>query len=69
VEVEGVKIFASPYIESSYVQGFNISSAEAEKVWSVMPKNVDILVTHQPPFGVLDTIKYGNKNVGSKHLR
>jgi Icc-related predicted phosphoesterase len=34
-----------------------------------MPKGVDVLVTHQPPFGVLDCIKHGGFNVGSKHLR
>ena len=38
-------------------------------MWDIMPKNIDILVTHQPPFGILDRIKNGNYSVGSKHLR
>src|SRR5690606_28258558 len=36
--------------------------------WDKIPNNVDILVTHGPPFGVLDKTYYDNKNVGCEIL-
>jgi hypothetical protein len=36
---------------------------DAFKLWSVIPEDIDILVTHGPPFGILDQ-NYDKKNVG-----
>lgn len=36
-------------------------------LWSKVPKEVDILVTHTPPLGILDKNHKG-KNCGSKSL-
>ena len=68
MEVEGVRIFASPYMESDYVQGFQVSPKEGELLWSTVPKNLHVLVTHMPPFGVLDKVR-NRGSVGSKPLR
>jgi hypothetical protein len=27
---------------------------EADQLWSAIPDNVDVLVTHGPPYGILD---------------
>jgi hypothetical protein len=27
---------------------------EADKLWSSIPENIDVLVTHGPPYGILD---------------
>lgn len=32
--------------------------------WDKIPNDVDILVTHGPPFGILDSTYYGKTNVG-----
>ena len=37
VEIEGIRIFASPYIESTYVQGFYVNPYEGEQLWSQLP--------------------------------
>ena len=68
IEIEGLKIFASPYIESTYTQGFQLKHGDAVKAWSKIPEGLDILITHMPPYGILDKIKTG-QSVGSKRLR
>jgi Icc-related predicted phosphoesterase len=56
VEIEGLKIFGSPYTSRFYNWYFMKEKEELERVWSTIPDKVDILLTHQPPFGILDTI-------------
>ena len=36
--------------------------------WDKIPDDIDILITHGPPHGILDKT-YRNENVGSKSLR
>jgi predicted phosphodiesterase len=54
VTVEGVHIFGSPYSPEFYDWGFMYREEEGEKLWAMVPEKTDILVTHGPPFGVLD---------------
>ena len=35
-------------------QGFSCRGAELEGVWSAIPEEVDILLTHMPPYNRLD---------------
>lgn len=37
VEVEGLKIFASPYINHSKMMGFGYQPPDADKYWSQIP--------------------------------
>lgn len=43
-------------------------SEKGSEIWSTLPKDIDILVTHCPPFGILDISKHGNYNTGCKAL-
>lgn len=43
------------------------SEKEGEKLWSMIPENTDILVTHGPPYGILDT-NIQNQHTGCPHL-
>uniref|UniRef100_A0A0G4F1C0 Calcineurin-like phosphoesterase domain-containing protein n=1 Tax=Chromera velia CCMP2878 TaxID=1169474 RepID=A0A0G4F1C0_9ALVE len=52
VVVNGVKIFGSPWNNCSMAWGLRI--ADRAKKWLEIPADTDILVTHQPPLGVLD---------------
>ena len=57
IEIEGIRIYGVPaFIEYSI-------NGEEEKFINSIPKNTDILVTHQPPYGILDFsdgIHYGS---------
>jgi Icc-related predicted phosphoesterase len=72
VEIEGLKIWGSPISPISKKFGsdwaFNITRGkEINKYWNLIPKNTDILITHCPPFGILDNNDLGDKE-GCKDL-
>lgn len=79
-EFEGLKIWGSPWTRTfegmnPHCKAFTLDTEEelAEK-WALIPDGVDIVVTHSPPFGLLDWIsprhdeKGRPKNVGSHSL-
>lgn len=59
VEIEGVRFYGSPWrprrgcFYPSEAFGFDHRRIGEEK-WSRIPSGVDVLLTHSPPFGVLD---------------
>lgn len=73
-EFEGLKIWGSPWIKSfpdmnPKYKAFTVDTEEelAEK-WKLIPDDTDILVTHGPPYGILDKISK-RECVGSKTLQ
>src|ERR1035437_7778511 len=54
VEVAGLKIWGSP-VTPLYGGAFGLSSpADRTRLYAENPEDVDILVTHGPPYGILD---------------
>lgn len=73
VEVEGIKIYGSPWQPEFYNWAFNLprrGDALKEK-WDSIPADTDILITHGPPQGHLDTSgpPYNEPNLGCELLR
>ena len=53
--IEGLKIWGSPYTPSFGLGwAFNRDRSKIGQIWDTIPKDVDIIVTHGPPKGVLD---------------
>lgn len=68
VTIEGVNIWGSPITPTFFNWAFNRDRGkEIAKYWSKIPKNTDVLITHGPPFGILDLTKAG-LNVGCEDL-
>lgn len=72
IEIEGFTIWGSPISPISPKFGrdwaFNIERGQKiRKHWELIPRNTDILITHCPPFGILDTNDLGDKE-GCKEL-
>lgn len=76
-EFEGLKIWGSP--ASLWFKGINPkcnaftgSEKDLSKKWALIPDDTDILITHSPPYGILDGIpnEYDGSifHVGSKSL-
>lgn len=65
-----VKVYGSPWQPWFYNWAFNLprNGEELEKKWKNIPNDTDILVTHGPPFGILD-YPPTNVNVGCEILR
>jgi hypothetical protein len=58
VEVAGVKIYGAPWqpiFNDRACDAFALQRGEAlRQKWDLIPDDVDILVTHTPPAGILD---------------
>lgn len=68
IEIEGVKIWGSPVTPTFMNMAFNrMRGATIANHWSQIPNDVDILITHGPPFGILDKT-FQNLNVGCHDL-
>lgn len=73
VEVQGLKFYGSPLTRTrSGKWGFNITSESAAFVeFSKIPYDLDVLVTHSPPYGILDLVERDDRSerTGSVSLR
>lgn len=66
VQLEGLRLYGSPYrvvpeerfyqkkSSKSRYSAFMITETWADLVWREIPSELDILVTHMPPYGILD---------------
>ena len=69
IVVEGIRIFGSPWTPRFYNWAFNLDRGEPlRNKWERIPEGVDVLVTHGPPYGILDRTKSG-EHVGCEELR
>jgi hypothetical protein len=65
----GLKIWGSP-TTPLYGGAFGLSSAaDRPSLYEKIPKDVDILVTHGPPYGILDRHTANANHAGCAQLR
>jgi Icc-related predicted phosphoesterase len=72
VEIEGLKFYGSPWQPRFFDWAFNLTrGAELAEKWRLIPADTDVLITHCPPFGVLDEVpkQYWTENTGCEELR
>jgi Icc-related predicted phosphoesterase len=64
-----IKIWGTPWQPEFHNWAFNLPRGEKLKEkWDMIPLNTDILITHGPPLGKLDYVRYTNENVGCEEL-
>ena len=69
VEIDGVHFYGSPYQPDFYDLAFNLPrGAPLAEKWSLIPPETDVLMTHTPPYEILDWTMRGAK-VGCEELR
>ena len=54
IEIEGLRIWGSPWQPWFMNWAFGVPRGQLHKYWDLIPKELDILVTHGPPYGFLD---------------
>ncbi|HYK57236.1 MAG TPA: metallophosphatase domain-containing protein [Flavisolibacter sp.] len=66
--IHGINIWGSPITPKFFNWAFNRTrGGEIQKHWTQIPSDTDLLITHGPPFGILD--QTGNdRHVGCKDL-
>ena len=66
-EFQGLKIWGSPWTPAFMDWHFmKHTPDELRQVWDLIPEDTNILITHGPPYGVLDYVKYSSRG---DHLR
>lgn len=61
VEIEGLKIWCSAWTPFFHNWAWNAHRGkEIRKHWDRIPDDIDVLVTHGPPAGILDVVNYAN---------
>lgn len=60
-EIEGIKFWGSPVTPYFHNWAFNKFPSEIKKHWAKIPEDLDVLVTHGPPYGTLDLLVPGSK--------
>ena len=67
--IDGVRFFGSSYTPIFLNWAFMKDNEQRKRYWENAPDDIDILVTHGPPFGLLDVVEGETKNLGCVHLR
>ncbi len=71
IEILGLKIYGTPVQPLFNNWAFNRKEEKLQKHWDNIPKGLDILLTHCPPYGILDKThhpEYEPEHIGSKSL-
>lgn len=69
ITYNGFKIWGSPITPEFNNWAFNRKrGAEIRRYWDAIPKDTDILITHGPPLGILDTIAVSFPHLGCEDL-
>jgi Icc-related predicted phosphoesterase len=74
VEIEGIKFWGSPWQPQFYNWAFNKKRGmPLREKWNLIPSETDVLITHGPPYGVLDLAQriypLSDEHVGCEELR
>ena len=59
VDLEGIRIYGAPwtgYRWFSLARSFTDYYSQLDRKWDLIPDDVDVLVTHSPPYGILDIL-------------
>ena len=68
VEIEGLKIWGSPYSSEYCNWAFSLKTAEdAEAMWARIPDDTDVVLIHGPPYGIGDEL-FNGSHVGCRAL-
>jgi predicted phosphohydrolase len=68
IEIEGLRIWGSP-VTPLLGGAFGLSVPEdREEIYAQIPKDIDVLVSHGPPFGILDSDPASGLHSGCRQL-
>ncbi len=68
-EIGGIKIWGSPVSPWFFDWAFNRQrGADIRRHWDLIPDDTDILITHGPPYGILDKVVRDPRPVGCRDL-
>lgn len=69
LEVAGLTIYGSPWCPDLSGFAYYATAEQLIERWKQIPAGIDVLITHTPPFGILDLPTAGTVHLGCPHLR
>ena len=69
IELDGLYFYGTPVSKPFYDWAFNRPEELLKQYWAMIPDNTDVLITHTPPYQILDYVPFKNTNEGSATLR
>jgi Icc-related predicted phosphoesterase len=71
INIEGLNIWGSPVTPYFMDWEWNLprDGQELRKTWAMIPNDTDILITHGPPYGILDNVVRIPEPQGCKLLK
>ena len=69
LEVAGLAIYGTPWCPDLPGFAYYATSEQLRDRWRQIPSGIDVLITHSPPFGILDLPTSGTMHLGCPHLR
>lgn len=70
IHYDGINFWGSPYQPVFYDWAFNLPRGKALKEhWDLIPAGIDILVTHSPPYGIMDNVGGERYPIGCQDMR
>ena len=70
VEIEGIKFYGTPWVNKFYNWAFMCYEKDLSKIYKLIPKDTQVLLSHGPAQGYLDFVpRTGGGHVGSLALR
>ena len=67
-QIEGIRFWGCPVTPVLPHMAFAVGRGAAAKYWDKMPAQTDVLVTHGPPFGILDQEDIWREHMGCMQL-
>jgi Icc-related predicted phosphoesterase len=68
VVIDGVKFYGSPVQKIFCNWAFNRHESKLAQHWEAIPDDTDVLITHSPPYSILDLVPYQGECHGSPSL-
>lgn len=66
--IEGIKFYGTPVQKHFCNWAFNRDEAKMAQHWAAIPDDTDVLITHNPPYSILDLVPYQGECHGSPTL-
>lgn len=68
-EFQGIRFYGAPWIPDMTGWPFYLGSMDLARKWALIPENTDVLITHTPPYGILDMPRMMRHHAGCRELR
>ena len=65
--IDGVKFYGTPVQKIFCNWAFNRHESKLAEHWAAIPDDIDVLITHSPPYSILDNVPWSG-NEGSPSL-